>query len=51
MDEEFRRSLGEVGKQASRSREMNYLGRVWLEIISQAANVQKINAAYLVPEQ
>jgi glycosyltransferase involved in cell wall biosynthesis len=51
MDEEFRRSLGEVGKQASRSREMNYLGRVWLEIINQAANVQKINAAYLVPEQ
>jgi glycosyltransferase involved in cell wall biosynthesis len=46
LDEEFRRSLGEAGKYAARSREMNYLGRSWLEIISQAVKAKEITAPY-----
>ena len=51
MDEEFRRSLGKAGKEAARSREMDCLGRLWLEIISQVTNTKKINASYLELEQ
>ena len=51
MDDEFRRTLGEAGKHAARSREMNHLGRLWLEIISQAANASKINSSFVEPEK
>jgi len=40
MDEEYRRNLGEVGKQAARSREMNNLGRLWLEVINQVTDTK-----------
>jgi len=50
MDEEFRRSLGGAGKNAARSREMSNLGRMWLEIINQLANIKTVNASYLASE-
>jgi len=50
MDDEFRRSLGEAGKHAARSREMNYVGRLWLEIIDQLTNKNNMNKAYLMTE-
>jgi glycosyltransferase involved in cell wall biosynthesis len=51
MDDEFRRSLGEAGRQAARSREMNHLGRQWLETIIQTVNTQKPISSSVVPEQ
>ena len=51
MDDDFRRSLGEAGKQAASSREMNYLGRLWLETIIQAVKNQKLNSSSAVAEQ
>jgi glycosyltransferase involved in cell wall biosynthesis len=50
MDEKFRYSLGEAGKSAARSREMNYVGRLWLEIISQVASTKKMNASCMDSE-
>jgi glycosyltransferase involved in cell wall biosynthesis len=50
MDEEFRRSLGEAGKNAARSREMSYLGKLWLEIINQVANTKIVNALHSASE-
>ena len=38
MDDEFRRSLGEAGKHAARAREMNCLGRLWLDVIRQVTD-------------
>ncbi len=37
MDEDLRRSLGKAGRYASRTREMNHLGKLWLEVIRQVA--------------
>jgi glycosyltransferase involved in cell wall biosynthesis len=51
MDKEFRCSLGEAGKSAARSREMNYLGRLWLEMISQVTDTKKTTASRLESEQ
>jgi glycosyltransferase involved in cell wall biosynthesis len=51
MDEKFRYSLGESGKYAARSREMNCVGRLWLELISQVTNTQKIDASLIGSEQ
>jgi glycosyltransferase involved in cell wall biosynthesis len=50
MDEEIRRSLGEAGKNAARSREMSYLGKLWLEIINQVANTKIVNAPHSASE-
>jgi tetratricopeptide (TPR) repeat protein len=35
MDQELRNSLGKAGRDSARYREMGYLGRLWLEAISQ----------------
>ncbi len=50
MDDEFRRSLGEAGKHAARSREMNYVGRLWLEAIDRLTNTSKKDASHLMAE-
>lgn len=51
MDDEIRRTLGEAGKHAAKTREMNYVGKLWLEVINQVANTQKIKASFLESEQ
>jgi glycosyltransferase involved in cell wall biosynthesis len=42
MDDEFRCGLGDAGKYAAKSREMNCMGRLWLEIINQATNTKTL---------
>jgi hypothetical protein len=39
MDRELYRNLAKTGRQAARSREMNHLGKLWLEMISQVAEI------------
>jgi glycosyltransferase involved in cell wall biosynthesis len=50
MDEELRRSLGQAGRQAAQLREMNNLGRLWLQTIRQAAKVDEAALSYSVLE-
>jgi glycosyltransferase involved in cell wall biosynthesis len=38
MDQDLRSSLGRNGREAARAREMQYVGRLWLEAISQLIN-------------
>ena len=36
MDQELRNKLGHAGREAARTREMNYLVKLWLEVIDRA---------------
>ena len=55
MDEELRRKLGREGKSAAEAREMNQVGKLWLEMINQIsrqeadllASVEKTVPSYL----
>lgn len=46
MDDDFRSSLGEAGKHAAMSREMAYLGRLWLEAVDEVVNTKIINVSH-----
>lgn len=47
MDGELRYSLGKAGKDAARLRDMDHLGRLWLEIIGQVTNAKTISSKNL----
>jgi glycosyltransferase involved in cell wall biosynthesis len=40
MDEELRSNLGKAGNYAARSREMDHVGKLWLEVIDQVINTK-----------
>ncbi len=40
MDRELRQNLGQAGKSAAKSREMDQLGRLWIEMLSQVSNAK-----------
>lgn len=39
MDTELRRKLGKAGRESAQTREMEYVGRLWLQLINQMADV------------
>ena len=51
MDEDFRRSLGEAGKHAARSREMRQVGKLWMEAINEMINAKKMVTPRMETEQ
>jgi glycosyltransferase involved in cell wall biosynthesis len=48
-DGELRRSLGKAGKSAARLREMDQLGKLWLEVIHQVTDTKTIQAQNMKP--
>jgi glycosyltransferase involved in cell wall biosynthesis len=44
MDSDLRCNLGKAGKHAARLREMNHLGKLWLEMISQVTETKTISS-------
>jgi glycosyltransferase involved in cell wall biosynthesis len=42
MDVALRTKLGQAGREAARTREMEYIGKIWLEVISQLVGASKL---------
>jgi glycosyltransferase involved in cell wall biosynthesis len=49
MDRELRSSLGKAGRRAAQSREMNQLGKLWLEMLDQVAQAEAVASSSLSP--
>ncbi len=43
MDQELRNKLGRAGREAARTREMNYLVKLWLEVIDRATHLEPVS--------